>query len=183
MAIGLHTINDQMSQVEDMILKTIVRDGEKIIYEDVETADGNKINFSVAQFIAYDLGEDNLSFSKPVYNKMLQEVAAHCGEEGFKAEEYLTRHTDYEISSIAAQMAVDSYRLSKSFQLKEREGGLRQQVEHLVLDFRFYCLGAKVKELQEAIRTCKDDYEAVMKEYMHVKEIYDEVARQLGRGR
>jgi DNA primase len=183
MAIGLHTINDQIQQVEDLLIKTIVRDGEKIIYENLQTEDGQTINLSVAQFISYDMGEDGLSFSKPVYNKILQEVVAHCGEEGFKAEEYLTRHTDYEISSIAAKMAIDPYQLSRSFQLKEREGGLRQHVEHVVLDFRYYCLRAKEKELRDALSDFRKggDYMAAMQEYMHVKMIYDEVAKKLGR--
>ena len=181
-AIGLHTISEQMKQVEDMLMMVIVRDGEKVIYENLQTEDGQTINFTVAQFISFDMNSDGLSFSSnPVYNKILQEVVAHCGEEGFKAEEYLTRHPDYEISSIAADMAVDRYQLGKSFQLKEREGGLRQRVEHLVLDFRYYCLGAKVKALSEALHTCKDDYMAVMKEYLEIDGIYKEVAKKLGR--
>ena len=181
MAIGLHTINDQIRQVEDLVMKAIVRDGEKVIYENVETADGEKINLTVAQFIAYDLGEDGLCFSNPVYTRMLQEVIDHIDQEGFKAEEYLTRHPDYEISSIAADMAVDPFQLSKSFQPKEREGGLRQHVEHVVLDFRYYYLKEKVDELQQALHTHKEDYSSLMKEFMHVLGIYKEVARKLGR--
>ena len=91
------------------------------------------------------------------------------------------RHPDFEISSIAANMAVDPYQLSRSFQMKERDGGLRQHVEHLILDFRYFCLKTRVNELKDALKNCKDDYMAVMKEYMHVKEIYDELAKKLGR--
>jgi DNA primase len=181
MAIGLHTIDDQIRQVEDLLLKTIVRDGEKIIYENLETEDGQTINLSVAQFIAYDMGEDDLSFSRPVYNKILQEVVAHCGEEGFKAEEYLTRHTDFEISSIAANMAVDPYQLGKGFQMKEREGGLRQHVEHVVLDYRYYCLGVKVKELLASIKKGEGDVMASLAEYQRIDQIYKELAKKLGR--
>jgi DNA primase len=132
--------------------------------------------------VAYDLGEDNLSFnSNPVYNRILEEVVAHCDEEGFKAMDFLTRHPDYEISSVAAKLSVDDYQLSKIFQPKEREGGLRQHIEHLVLDFRYYCLGAKQKELLAQLKTCKEDYVAIMTEYKRVKEIYDELAKKLGR--
>ena len=181
-AIGLHTINDQMAQVEEMLIKAIVRDGEKVIYENIQTEDGETINLTAAQFVAYDLGEDNLSFnSNPVYNRILEEVVAHCDEEGFKAMDFLTRHPDYEISSVAAKLSVDDYQLSKIFQPKEREGGLRQHIEHLVLDFRYYCLGAKQKELLAQLKTCKEDYVAIMTEYKRVKEIYDELAKKLGR--
>jgi DNA primase len=164
-----------------MLMKAIVRDGEKVMYENVATADGGTINLSVAQFIDYDLGSDGLSFSNPVYNKILQEVVAHIGEEDFKAEEYLMRHPDYEVSSVAAHLAVDPYQLSKSFQMKEREGGLRQHVEHLVLDFRYYCLKEKVEELKAALKNCKDDYMSIMQELARVDRIYKELAKKLGR--
>ena len=181
MAIGLHTTNEQISQLEEMLMKAIVRDGEKVMYENVATADGETINLSVAQFIDYDLGSDGLSFSNPVYNKILQEVVAHIGEEDFKAEEYLMRHPDYEVSSVAAHLAVDPYQLSKSFQMKEREGGLRQHVEHLVLDFRYYCLKEKVEELKAALKNCKDDYMSIMQELARVDSIYKALAKKLGR--
>ena len=181
MAIGLHTTNEQISQLEEMLMKAIVRDGEKVMYENVATADGGTINLSVAQFIDYDLGSDGLSFSNPVYNKILQEVVAHLGEEDFKAEEYLMRHPDYEVSSVAAHLAVDPYQLSKSFQMKEREGGLRQHVEHLVLDFRYYCLKEIVEELKAALKNCKDDYMSIMQELARVDRIYKELAKKLGR--
>ena len=181
MAIGLHTTNEQISQLEEMLMKAIVRDGEKVMYENVATADGETINLSVAQFIDYDLGSDGLSFSNPVYNKILQEVVAHIGEENFKAEEYLMRHPDYEVSSVAAHLAVDPYQLSKSFQMKEREGGLRQHVEHLVLDFRYYCLKEKVEELKAALKNCKDDYMSIMQELARVDSIYKALAKKLGR--
>ena len=181
MAIGLHTTNEQISQLEEMLMKAIVRDGEKVMYENVATADGGTINLSVAQFIDYDLGSDGLSFSNPVYNKILQEVVAHIGEEDFKAEEYLMRHPDYEVSSVAAHLAVDPYQLSKSFQMKEREGGLRQHVEHLVLDFRYYCLKEKVEELKAALKNCKDDYMSIMQELARVDSIYKALAKKLGR--
>jgi DNA primase len=181
MAIGLHTTNEQISQLEEMLMKAIVRDGEKVMYENVATADGGTINLSVAQFIDYDLGSDGLSFSNPVYNKILQEVVAHIGEENFKAEEYLMRHPDYEVSSVAAHLAVDPYQLSKSFQMKEREGGLRQHVEHLVLDFRYYCLKEKVEELKAALKNCKDDYMSIMQELARVDSIYKALAKKLGR--
>ena len=181
MAIGLHTTNDQIGQLEEMLMKAIVRDGEKVIYENVATADGGTINLTVAQFIDYDLGSDGLSFKNPIYNKILQEVVAHIGEEDFKAESFLMRHPDYEVSSVAAHLAVDPYQLSKGFQMKDREGGLRQHVEHLVLDFRYYCLKEKVEELKAALKDCKDDYMSILQELARVDSIYKELAKKLGR--
>ena len=179
--IGIHTVDEQTLEVERLLLQVIVRDGEKIIYEDVETADGSKINLSVAQYISYDLGHDNLQFHDARYNQILSEVTSHCGEEGFKAENYLMHHPDIDISSLATKLAIDIHQLGKNFQVKEREGGLRQHVLHLVLDFRYYYLGNRVKELLAALKTSKENYLDTMKEYMRIKSLYDAVSKKLGR--
>lgn len=181
MAIRLNTVTDQIKQIEEMLVKSIVRDGEKIIYENLPTEDGETINFSVAQFVDFDLSSDGLSFNNSIYNKILQEVLVHSNEEGFKAEEFLTRHTDLQISSVAAEMAVDQYQLSKSFQPQEREGGLRQYVEHLVLDFRYYCLKEKVEELNKALKDNKENFKAIMEELQGVSDLFRKVGTKLGR--
>jgi len=178
---GLHSVDEQTLEVERLLLQVIVRDGEKIIYEDVETDDGSKINLSVAQYISYDLGHDNLQFHDARYNQILSEVTSHCGEEGFKAENYLMHHPDIDISSLATKLAIDIHQLGKNFQVKEREGGLRQHVLHLVLDFRYYYLGNRVKELLAALKTSKENYLDTMKEYMRIKSLYDAVSKKLGR--
>jgi DNA primase len=178
---GLHSADEQTLEVERLLLQVIVRDGEKIIYEDVETDDGSKINLSVAQYISYDLGNDNLQFHDTRYNQILSEVTDHCGEEGFKAENYLMHHPDINISSLATKLAIDNHQLGKNFQVKERSDGLRQHVLHLVLDFRYYYLGNRVKELLADLKTSKENYLDTMQEYMRVKSLYDAVSKKLGR--
>ena len=50
-----------------------------------------------------------------------------------------------------------------------------------MLDFRYYCLGAKVKELLASIKKGEGDVMATLAEYQHVDLIYKEVAKKLGR--
>ena len=45
-------------EVERLLVQSIVRDGEKVIYENVETEDGSTTDLTVAQYVAYDLGLD-----------------------------------------------------------------------------------------------------------------------------
>ncbi len=179
--IGLHSVDEQTETVERLLLQSVIRDGEKIIFEDIETENGDKVNLTVAQYISFDLGQDGLSFHNPLFNKILDEATAHSGEEGFKAEPYFTQHPDIEISSLAAQLAIDRHQLSKNFQLKERENGLRQHVLHLVLDFRYYYLGVMEKQLLRSLKTNKENYMETMKEYMRIKGLYDAVSKKLGR--
>ena len=122
----------QATKIEYMLVQLVVRYGETIIYKDVETEDGGKINLSVAQYISYDLGADNLTFHDERYNRILQEAVEHNDNSGFKAESYFTHHPDVSINQLATEMAIDRFQLSKSLQVKHDEETLRNQVEHLV---------------------------------------------------
>ena len=171
------------AQIEKLLVKSIVRDGEKVIYENVETEDGEKVNLTVAQYIAYDLGQDGLTFSDERYNQILQEAAAHSGEEGFKAEPYFMQHPDFAISSLAAELAIDRHQLGRGFQLKEREGGLRQHVLHLVLDLRLDIIEKKMKEIQLQLRQVGGDMQRarqLLEQYKDTQELRDALAKQLG---
>ena len=179
--VGLHSIDDQTKEVERLLVQAVIRHGEAVIYKDVETEDGGKTDLTVAQYIAYDLGADGLEFHDPRYGQILLEAAQHSGEEGFKAETYFMHHPDYSISELAAQLAIDRHQLGKGFQLKERENGLLQHVLHLVLDFRYYYLGHREKELLAQLKASKDNYMETMKEYMRIKGLYDAVSMKLGR--
>ena len=171
------------SAIEPLIMREVVRHGEEIIYENVETDDGQFIDFNVAQYVAYDLGEDNIQFSNPLYNQMLAEAVAHSGDEGFKAESYFMNHPDIEVSKAAMQLAVDRHQLGGRFVVEPREGALRQRVVHLVMDLRMDLVSQRLKEIQLAMRQASDDMEHVMKlmqEYKDTQELRDALAKKLG---
>ena len=173
------------AEVERLLIQSVVRDGEKVIYENVETDNGELINLTVAQYISYDLGQDNLTFHDARYNQILEEAVAHSGEEGFKAETYFIQHPDVNISALAAELAIDRHQLGKGFQLKEREGGLKQHVLHLVLDLRLDIIEQRMKEVQQQLRQVGNDMEranALLEEYKKTQSIRDALARQLGKG-
>ena len=169
--------------LEHLLMREVVRHGEEIIYADVEMDDGTTTNFNVAQYIAYDLGQDGLTFSNPLYNKMLAEAVAHSGDEGFKAESYFMNHPDIEVSQTAARLAVDRHQLGGRFVLKPREGSLRQRIVHLIMDFRMDIVGQRLKEIQMAMRQATGDMERIMQlmeEYKDTQQLRDLLARRLG---
>ena len=157
---SLHSpLSTTSSEVEKLLIQSVVRDGEKVIYENVETDNGELINLTVAQYISYDLGQDNLTFHDARYNQILEEAVAHSGEDGFKAETYFMQHPDVNISTLAVELAIDRHQLGKRFQPKEREGGLRQHVLHLVLDLRLDIIEQQMKEVQQQLRQVGNDME------------------------
>ena len=108
----------QASAVEQMLIQMILKHGEKIIFRDVEDNEGNKINLSLAQYVQYNLGADNLKFTNSLYNDILQEaVDMQEKEKDFKAEPYFLHHHNIKISQIAIRMTEEKFHLSGSQQM------------------------------------------------------------------
>lgn len=173
----------QASKVEYMLAQMVVRHGDVTIFRDVETEDGGTVNLSVAQYISYDLGADNLVFHKEEYNRILAEAVEHSGDNDFKAEAYFTRHPDIGISSIAAEMAADRFQLSKSMQVQEDEDSLRNKVVHMVLDFRMDYVNTRLGELRGEMALAVNDSErltSLMKEYKELQALRNRIAKELG---
>lgn len=173
----------QASKVETMLIQTIVRDGEKLIIRDVLNEEtGEKINLNVAQYIAYDLGLDNLSFKNPLSVQILNEALEHSEDKNFKAEEYFTHHPDILISTLAVKLSVDRFQLSESMQMKEREIDLRDRVMHLILDYRMDYVEQHLKELQASLSTESDLNKVmeIMGEIKKLQEMRNVLARKLG---
>ncbi len=173
----------QASNVETLLVQAIVRDGEKIIIRDaLNEKTGEKINLNIAQYIAFDLGLDNLSFHEPLSNQILSEAVAHSNDEGFKAEEYFTHHSDILISTVAVKLSVDRFQLSKSMQMKEREEDLRDRIMHLILDYRMDYVEQHLKELQASLSTESDLNKTmeIMGEIKKMQDMRNVLARKLG---
>ena len=171
------------SEVETLIIQTVIRDGEKVIYEHVEMDDGDFVDLTVAQYVDYDLGQDNIRFNNELYNQILEEAVAHSGELDFVAETYFMHHPDVNISNLATRLAIDTHQLGKSFQVKEREGSLRQHVLHLVLDLRMDIVDNRLKELKAEMKKVGNDMahiKALMEEFKETQELRNALAQQLG---
>ena len=169
--------------VEDMLIRTIIRHGGEVLYDNVETDDGQTVSLTVAQYVNYNLGSDALTFSIPIYNKVLDEASAHSAEEGFDSIYYFTHHPDVDISNLATSMVVDRVQLSKSLQIKAEEGTLQNHVEHLILDFRLNYVDTHMKDLQRQIILAAGDAERMMKlmkEYKELQEVRNQMAKKLG---
>ena len=180
---GGRLFGDADSAIELLLLREIVRHGEEIIFDNVETADGGSVALSVAQYINYDLGQDSLQFSQPLYRQILSEAVSHCGDASFKAETYFCSHPDINISRLATRLAVDRHQLSGRFVVEPREDSLRQRVTHLVMDYRLNIVEQRLKAIQRQMREASNSMEQTLKllrEHKETKELRDMLAKRLG---
>lgn len=189
----------QASKVEQMLVELIVRNGDTVIYNNVETEDGTTVNLNVAQYIAYNLGVDGLKFANPLNSRILDEAVNHAGDEQFCAEQFFLHHSDIEISRIATDLCMDKYQLldeqkaarneeekNEEEQRAEEENrieALRQQTEHLLNDFRMDYLEQRLRDLKRDISLAVNDPERLqqlMEEYKTAHELRSQLARLLG---
>ena len=170
------------SSVEALLIRMVIRHGEQIIYNNVETSDGRLTDISVAQYIAIDLANDNLTFSDDLYQRILDEACSHAAEPGFNAAAYFTNHPDQDISSTAADMLMDRVQLTESLRMNEGTETLRNRVAHLVLDFKMGYINSRMRALQADIARSAADTKrctALMQEYKELQGIRSKMAREL----
>ena len=189
----------QASKVEQMLVELIVRNGDTVIYNNVETEDGTTVNLNVAQYIAYNLGVDGLKFANPLNSRILDEAVNHAGDENFCAEQFFLHHSDIEISRIATDLCMDKYQLldeQKAARADEEKNAdelraeeenrieaMRQQTEHLLNDFRMDYLEQCLRDLKRDISLAVNDPERLqqlMEEYKTAHELRSQLARLLG---
>ena len=180
---GLHSQEEQSSEVERLIIQNVIRHGEEVIFEDLETEDGGTVNMNVAQYVDFDLSSDGLTFSTPLYNTILQEAVEHSAEPGFKASNYFMQHPDTAISQLAASLGIDRHQLSKSFEMRSSETSLRQRVQHLILDFRLDIVSQRLKTIQQQMKDAGADMDKLrplMDNYKEMLELRNALAQQRG---
>lgn len=179
------------SAVERMIAQMVVRNGEKSIM--LNDANGNSVSLSVAEFIYINLNSDDLKLASVRAQAIVEEAYAHCHDDGFVAEQYFLNHHDIELSKLASGLSVDRYELlsnkdgdekdDEQVKMKEQEK-LRNQVEHLTLEFRMEYVDNQLKTLQQEIIANSSDSEKamdLMSRFQQMQQIRNLLAKQVGK--
>ena len=119
-----------ISEVEKFILQLIIKYGNRVIFPNVDDGNGNVISLTIAEFIHYNLGCDNLSFSSELLNQILQEAVEKGTDRTFQTESYFVHHNDIQVSNLAIEIAEEKFKLSESQQVKDDEESLANSRWH-----------------------------------------------------
>ena len=169
------------SKVEQLMLQLIIKYGDRVVFKNIEDADGNLIEFSIGEYIHYNLSADGLSFENELYNRILQEVVEKVSDRSFKSEPYFVHHHDINISQLAINMTEERFKLSESQQEKNDDDSLKNRAIHLMLDFRMEYVEKHLRELKQKIaKASSDELLSLMTEYKEMTEIRNTLAKQLG---
>lgn len=170
-----------ISEVEKFILQLIIKYGNRVIFTNVDDGNGNVISLTIAEFIHYNLGCDNLSFSSELLNQILQEAVEKGTDRTFQTEPYFVHHNDIQVSNLAIEMAEEKFKLSESQQVKDDAESLRNRVEHLMLDFRRDYVEKHLVAIKAQIAQAHGDRQmALMAEYQKLIAQRNKLAKELG---
>ena len=170
-----------ISEVEKFILQLIIKYGNRVIFPNVDDGNGNVISLTIAEFIHYNLGCDNLSFSSDLLNQILQEAVEKGTDRTFQTEPYFVHHNDIQVSNLAIEMAEEKFKLSESQQVKDDEESLRNRVKHLMLDFRRDYVEKHLVAIKAQIAQAHGDQQmALMAEYQKLIAQRNKLAKELG---
>lgn len=171
---------------ETELVRMVVRYGERIVCA-AALEGGGDMDVSVAEYIHYDLMQDELSFKYPIYARMLEEAVAHIGTEGWVAERYFLSHPDAEICAIAVELASDRFQLSRLNErdIRRDDERLHELVPHLLLEYKLSILKSEMKEVMQELQSPEvmQDTERtmeVMKRYKELQEILMVVSKRAG---
>lgn len=186
-------------------MKFLFTNADDICLENVETEDGQTTSLTVAEYIRYNLSLDNLAFSIPLYNQILEEAVAHNWDENVSSQEHFTLHPDYEISSLAIRLTADEVlrgygKTSEHPDTKDEDADENEEEEirkkdvpspfllldkanHLLLDFRNEFLQQRLRQLRQEIADAADEPERQLKLIAEMQETQKQrsmIAKQIG---
>ena len=170
---------------ERLIVQQLIRHGEKVMYADEES----KQEISVAEYVASELGMDNITLTTPLFAEVLQELLQHIGEMGFTAERHFVTHANPALSRLAVDLIEEKYQLSKYHSKTQTivndADRLNELMYHLMIDYKHSLIEMELKDILNQLRqpdvmADADKCLEVMSRYKELMEIKQQMAKHLG---
>ena len=177
-------VNDELLKYERLILRMIIRYGEQILFQDDEQQ-----NVTVIGYIDSELRNDELTFSTPLHQQILNEAIAQQANNGFKAERYFLMHENPTVSQFAGNLISERYQLSKYHSKGQKiigdEERLGELIPHLVINYKYAIVGEELKKMLQQLQDpsiindaekCND----LMNRYSELRQTQNLMAKHLG---
>ncbi len=171
-----------LDRFEYAIITYIIKYGERKIGSTEDNED-----YTVMQYIKSELEEDEIEFKNPLYKKVLYLAKSLNDDATF--ETYFINHYDTEISTLAVNIAVERYHLSKihtKYATIETEvDKLVELIPRAVFELKDAMIRIEIQHLNERIKdyTSKDDPNeliSIMEQIRERNELRIVLARELG---
>ena len=169
--------HSSLDDYESTILRYIIRYGEidmANIKEEEEIKDIPKGDTKkepplfVIEYIVEELKQDDLKFSNPLYQQIMEDAFARYKNPDFHAENYFRNHVDPNISKLAVDLSTDKYIESKIHSrykpVPKEEKKLFDLVPYVVINYKNALLQNRMDKVNASIREAErtGDFEQVV---------------------
>lgn len=170
---------------ERLIVQQLIRHGEKVMFMDEESNQ----EITVTEYVASELGMDNITLTTPLFAEVLQELLQHIGEMGFTAERHFVTHANPALSRLAVDLIEEKYQLSKYHSKTQTivndADRLNELMYHLMIDYKHSLIEMELKDILNQLRqpdvmADTDKCLEVMSRYKELMEIKQQMAKHLG---
>ncbi len=167
----------KLQEIESTMVKLIVRNGEMLMPTDPPV--------SLAKLVAINMADDELEFSIPIYNTILNEAAEKSDEENFVAEQYFSKHENLEICTAAMNFIMDNVNIAPEEMEEEQKARfVFQSISHLFIELRLQIITEQLAEVKLQLASAKpEDMVVTMQRYKELKSIHSQIAKMIGRSR
>lgn len=175
---------------EKEIIRLLLRYGSDEFEKKLNGEDGKEEIISVADFIVNEINSDSLEFENKVYARIFSDFSFHTQQGLITGEKQFVKHEDPEISSLSADLLVDSYELSKIWKtqhsyIETEEMKIRDLVSDTVLKFKSDKINIIRKQvlemLGEAVKENDNDKILLLqKKYSALSMALREISEKLG---
>ena len=156
---------DELLHQETDILHKLLNYGTMPIEVTIfnEQEEEETLEMPVAQFIINELVTDEITFSNPVYQKIVEEYQRAIEQGVIPSTTHFTQMEDVEISKCAADLTSSPYLLSPNWQQKHKiypeteEMRLKRAVEESVFSFKLRVISLLKDKLQEELKTTTEE--------------------------
>ncbi len=175
--------NETVSQEEVTLVTAILRYGTRVL--PAEEIDGEvPEGFTVADWIAAELADDELQLDSELHRRVLHEACTVCKQSGQDSLTYFMNHPDVSVSRLAARLGSDPYELSR----RQRQDYVPEAdrpfeyVPRLIHAFKSQYVRTQMKRLlQELSRPEVKSDPARCVEIMKEYQMYNEAERSLAK--
>lgn len=172
------------------LMQVIVRYGERDLFVQ---ADGQPVQ--AGEYILAQLTADGIAAPNAIYQKIIDEYAAHCQEPTFVAEQFFKFHTDHDISKLAVELIADRYQLSQIYAKQSISENVVQEVDidedadhlpelviRLLLEIKLTTIELRLDEIDKQLKTDSDWEMKKMQitTQSQLLEVRNTICRQLG---
>lgn len=182
----VRTLQDKRK--EGLLIQMVIRHGERRVFR-IQTEDEEEQELSITEFIYYNLAQDDLTLSEPLYRRILEEAMQHAEEDHFHPATYFMNHPDTQVAHLAYVLCTDREQLSKKYDApgspSNEDAMLAEQVEHLLSDLKLGIIRQEIRDIvaqtknPDIIRD-KERYRALLNEFKEKKEIERVLAKYCG---